>query len=349
MTLTSEEIESLMEAMQDGLLDSSAGGADEASAQSYDLLNPERRLPSALQALDSLHEETADALASILSPRVRKKVTVRCEPSKSLPLRELPPMLVAPTLMARLALSRSSQPGYLLVDQSLARVLMMIAMGADPSSMEDSGADDAKELTKAEMRVISRVLGAFTEAMSKAWRQSLPIRSDIVHIDTASRVAQAIMTDEMIVQTAFDVSDGEDIEGRIQLCLPRGVVEKLAEVTAAQQGKGESADSKRLQNEIGGVQLDLRVELGTARMSFRRLLDLAEGDVIVLQQSESAPLPLLIEGRPKMVGSPQTTGGGVAFVVEGPYVDEAESGFSNLLGERGAKGSAQTGNKRLRN
>lgn len=319
MTLTPEEIESLMEAMQDGLLKAPPRPGEERPAQSYDLLNPERRLPTAMQALDGLHEETAYGLGSFLASRVRRRVSVRCEPSRSLPLQELPPTLASPTLMARLELSRGSQPGFLLIDELLGRKLVLVALGAELGKPGAEELEAESELTRAELRVLARLLQAFTAAMTRAWEPVLPLRAEILGIEPALRVATALMADDMVVQTAFEVNDGDELQGRLQLCLPRGIVEKLAEVAAARTSGGGSQDAKQLRDEIGEVDLDVRVELGATRMSLRRLLQLAEGDVLVLGQGESAPLPVLFEGRPKLLGRPRSAGGGLSVVIEGPW------------------------------
>ena len=51
-------------------------------------------------------------------------------------------------------------------------------------------------------------------------------------------------------------------------------------------------------------------------MTFSRLLELKAGDLLMLDGSETSPLPIYIQGRRKMTGLPRVVGGSMAVVVE---------------------------------
>jgi flagellar motor switch protein FliM len=56
--------------------------------------------------------------------------------------------------------------------------------------------------------------------------------------------------------------------------------------------------------------------MGRAKSTFSRLLDLKVGDLLLLDGSESSPLPIYVQGRRKMTGVPRVVGGNLAVVVE---------------------------------
>jgi flagellar motor switch protein FliM len=58
--------------------------------------------------------------------------------------------------------------------------------------------------------------------------------------------------------------------------------------------------------------------MGRAKLSFSKLLELKAGDLLMLDGSESAPLPIYVQGRRKMTGTPLVVGGSMAVTVEQP-------------------------------
>ena len=58
--------------------------------------------------------------------------------------------------------------------------------------------------------------------------------------------------------------------------------------------------------------------MGRAKLSFSKLLELKVGDLLMLDGSESAPLPIYVQGRRKMTGTPLVVGGSMAVTVEQP-------------------------------
>jgi flagellar motor switch protein FliM len=57
------------------------------------------------------------------------------------------------------------------------------------------------------------------------------------------------------------------------------------------------------------------VQIGRRKLSVNELLNMAVGDVLTLNTSETAPLPVFVQGRPKMTASPRVVGGGMAIEI----------------------------------
>jgi flagellar motor switch protein FliM len=56
--------------------------------------------------------------------------------------------------------------------------------------------------------------------------------------------------------------------------------------------------------------------LGHAALRFEKLLDLTVGDLICLDADEQGSLPIYVQGRQKLSGSPCVNGGSMALRVE---------------------------------
>jgi flagellar motor switch protein FliM len=51
-------------------------------------------------------------------------------------------------------------------------------------------------------------------------------------------------------------------------------------------------------------------------MNFSKMLELKVGDLMILEASESSPLPVYVQGRRKMTGSPRVAGGSLAVMLD---------------------------------
>jgi flagellar motor switch protein FliM len=82
---------------------------------------------------------------------------------------------------------------------------------------------------------------------------------------------------------------------------------------------GSSVDARfsaALAKDLENVSVELRVEMGRTSLSFSKLLDLKVGDLLVLEASEASPLPVYVQGRRKLSGSPRVAGGSLAVALD---------------------------------
>ena len=75
------------------------------------------------------------------------------------------------------------------------------------------------------------------------------------------------------------------------------------------------------------VDLELVVEIGRAPVSYERLLNLGEGDVLLLDSDEGSQLSVNVQGNAKFLGRPTVSGGNLALTVD-TVVDNAEDDLS---------------------
>jgi flagellar motor switch protein FliM len=103
--------------------------------------------------------------------------------------------------------------------------------------------------------------------------------------------------------------------------LPYAAIEPVrARLISPPRVSGASAGrfSEALAREVSQVEVQIRGVLGRAHAKLSSLMDLKVGDVLVLDAEEGAPLPIYVQGVPKLVGIPKVSGGSMALVVEGP-------------------------------
>ena len=56
--------------------------------------------------------------------------------------------------------------------------------------------------------------------------------------------------------------------------------------------------------------------MGRTSLSFSKMLDLKVGDLLILDGGEASPLPVYVQGRKKLSGSPRVAGGSLAVMLD---------------------------------
>ena len=112
----------------------------------------------------------------------------------------------------------------------------------------------------------------------------------------------------------FDVSG--PASGRLQVAIPYATVEPVKKLLTSPPRQGSNVDERfcaALARDLEEVEVELRVEMGKASMNLSHLLELKIGDLLVLDCNETSPLPVYVQGRKKLAGSPRVSNGSLAI------------------------------------
>ncbi|HZD58990.1 MAG TPA: flagellar motor switch protein FliM [Anaerolineae bacterium] len=181
----------------------------------------------------------------------------------------------------------------------------------------------ARCLTEIERGVIGKaakkILVAFSTACSKI-HDGEPV---VEALTTSPEFLQVIPPHEITEVAVFEVVV-EDAIATMSICLPHVMLEPLM----PKAGQAErSATSGRANSDVPGgvriaktlnrVSLPVSVELGRAKISIKRLLQLKPGDVIRLDTPADSDIRVLVNGRVKFYARPGVMGERVAVKTTG--------------------------------
>ena len=165
--------------------------------------------------------------------------------------------------------------------------------------------------------MLKSLLGIFCEAMALGWSDVVRFRPEVVRSEADPRMAMISSPNDLTILCAYEVTGVAT--GRVQLAIPYATVEPFKKSLTSPPRASRTIDARfetAWAKDLHNVEIDLRVEMGRAKMSFSRLLELKAGDLLMLDGSESSPLPIYVQGRRKMTGLPRVVGGSMAVVVE---------------------------------
>ena len=327
--LNPEEISALMSAIEDGRVNPEPQ-APRSQVIPYDLTSRERLLQGQMPALDSIHEQIAAAFGSGLSGRTRLPLRVESSPGTLIALADLGLLLAAPATVCVLDLDFGGAEAVVILEPGLAETLVFAALG---NRMQEEPAA-ASELTPVGKLVLRKLIELLGTAMANAWAPYLPLHPTVSRFETDPRLAVRMAPGgDVAILTSFNLRG--PIAGRIQLALPYTAIQPAKRLLhqAASSARVARGDLVRaaMAAEVEATEVELRAELGRTSLSLAKLLELEEGDLLPLGSDEGSPLPLLVQGREKLLGFPLVVRGGLALRLEGglgapPHAPEASTG-----------------------
>lgn len=321
--LNPEEVDALMSAIQEGRVDPKAADLESGRVVPYDLTSRDRIIRGQMPTLDAIHEQIASVFGSSLAGRTRMRLQASCRPATLMKVADVQTMLAPPSVVAVITMGPSHGDALIVLEDGLADALLAAALGdrkARPEAAQaapDAPAEPRRELTSVEKQVLKRLLAMFTDAMREAWSQVLPFKPEVSRFESDPRLATIAPPQEAAILATFEMSGA--ITGSLQLAVPFAAVEPAKRMLSAQPRSHAGADTRftqALTQELARTPVELCAVLGRAVMTLEQLLSLETGAVLTLDTDEGSPVPILVQGRPKLTGVPRVTGGGIGVVID---------------------------------
>jgi flagellar motor switch protein FliM len=314
--LDGNEVEALMQAIQEGRVAPGAADGSRGPVVPYDLTSQDRIIRGQMPTLDSINDRMASVFGKSLAGRTRLDVRLAATPATLLKFADVGPLLSAPGTVAVLRLGAGHGLALLILEGELGQALLSGALGDRKARPVSATPETRPELTHVERLVLKHLLKIFTDAMALAWAEVLPFKPEVLRFETDMRMVTIANPSDVIILCSFELTGA--IDGRLQLALPYAAVESAKKLLTSPPRLGGQRDARfstALARELEGVEVELRVEMGKRTLNLSQLLGLAVGDVLTLGTSETTPLPVFVQGRPKMTALPRVVSGGMAVEI----------------------------------
>jgi len=307
-----------MQAIQEGRVspDSGEAGASSGPVLPYDLTSQDRIIRGQMPTLDSINDKIASLFGKNLAGRTRLDVRVAATPATLLKFADVGSLLTAPGTVGLMSLGAGHGLALMVLEGELGHALLSGALGDRKARTAPAGGEGHTELTNLEKMVLKHLLGMLSEAMGTAWTGVLTFKPELMRFESDTRLVMIANPSDVIILCSFEITGA--IDGRIQLAIPYSAVEPAKKLLTSPPRLGGQRDQRfatALARELDGVEVELRVQIGRRKLSLNELLNMAVGDVVALNTSETAPLPVFVQGRPKMTASPRVVGGGMAIEI----------------------------------
>ena len=283
---------------------------EDSEHKSYKLYNfrrPDKFSKDNLRALRDIHREFSKAISLVLSGYLRMRVEIEIVSVDQLTYEEFVRSMPSPISVGVFEFEPLS--GQILLGISFEVISCIVnrmlgGIGAiDPQS---------RELTDIEKALAKKVINTIISSLEDAWNTIVPVTGKFISLDDNYQSIQVATAGEIVALLTFEVQISGKHFGLFSLCFPYPVLESVLGHLSTQhifQTKGLVATNDERMKMISKLNLslaDLRVQFGTCNITLDDFLQLAEGDIIKLDNKIEDDLIVKVNGEKKFFARPGT-------------------------------------------
>jgi flagellar motor switch protein FliM len=269
-----------------------------------------------ITTITTVHEAFARRAADALAAQTRAPVHILLRSVRQVTGQEFRDTLNHAVLLAGVALEPLGGVALLTVDQRVAFSLIDRLLGGQgvPSV-------PARELSEIEQSVVENGIAGLLPHLQSAWEPVIRIQPRLEYCQRGDHAAALPSPAAMLVRVTFATNIG-GVEGAMELAIPCLALRSIGDRRAgrhplpprgAQQRAGRRST---LQEALADVRVTITAEIGSTQLPLPRVLALAEGDLIRLDQDgPRRELCLKVAGRPKFRCLPGVVGKRLAVQV----------------------------------
>ncbi len=329
--LSQSEIDNLLA----GIGKEPAAGAKEAPAshkedqdvQSFDFRRPNRVSKNQLRIFQTVHETFSELFSYYLASKLQTQVSIAVSSVDQLFYSEYQLSIGSPTCLYVFNIENTEGRGVLEFSPTLVFGIVERLLGGGSGEP----AKKLRAVTEIEKTLVKGTVEKALQDLQGAWKSVSDLKFSLDRFESESDFLQIAPASEIVLVVSFDVqiSNGNYL---MNLCFPtfslEEVIQQLNLQRAAPVGRSglQKPKSEAIVKNISTTLLPVTVLLGDASITLRDLIELQEGDVILLDSRKDSLLPVKIGSRTKFFSKPGVHEGHKAVKIVRNATEEEQSG-----------------------
>lgn len=277
---------------------SSKLSAGAKNVDAYNFRQPRIFSHDQIRLLNYVHDAFARSLSVFLSDRIRTIVDVRLDEIEQLAYSHYVSSCKTPTALFIADEFVSGQKAVFEVDPSFILFTLEKSLGGTTG-----GPNVARHLSPIERRYMSRLLVDIMQELSNAWGEIAVMTFQEAGFESNAEFIQIIPGSEPVLVSRLRLVVFQK-EYYFHVCYPYLMLRQVLGRTGIKQWLSRSRRDvdagvrDQFTHHLGETPVELRVELGRARLSLADVQNLQIGDVIPLHKGSADELDVFIDDRP---------------------------------------------------
>ena len=303
--LSQSQIDMLLNSMKEG--NSGAAKPEEKKQKEYkkyDFYSPKKFTRERLKILKGIHDNYCRIIVSQLNGILRMNCEIEVISVEEQRYHEFGNSLgendVMVLLYMKLPDDSKNPPIVFHISQLLVTNMIDRMLG---------GEGDASELpveytyTDIELALYERLLGYFSGAFKDSWKNYINLSVENRRLEQSPSMFQEIGIDETIAIIMLEMKI-PNASGYISVCIPGNLLTNIFSIMDKRRNVESAYDNgiansrEIIMEKLRNSALDMKVQLGTAKLSFREVYGLKVDDVIDLNKSKGSDVTLYVAGQP---------------------------------------------------
>ncbi|WP_320171817.1 flagellar motor switch protein FliM [Maridesulfovibrio sp.] len=313
--LQQDEVDALLRGLSGGEVEAEQDIPDDDSGVvSFDLANQDRIIRGRMPVLEIVNDRFARLATNNLANTMRKRVDINPISIDMSKFGDFMRSLPVPTSLSIFKMDPLRGNAILVVDSRLVFALVESFFGGSGSQPKVEGRD----FTPIEQAIVDRVVKIALSNLEDSWRPVHEVHLELVRSEVNPQFAAIVPPSDVVVVITFEV-ELENAIGSLIVCLPYSTLEPIrSKLHASFQSERLEIDHvwvSRFKERLLETPVELLVRLGKTKITGRQLLNLEEGDLLLLDTDEEDLLECEVGGVLKYMGSPGRVKANRAFQI----------------------------------
>ena len=308
--LSQSQIDMLLSSMRSGsdVQTQEAKPAQDENYKKYDFYSPKKFTNDKLKMLKSIYDTYCRMTSSRLSGVFRANCDMKVITVEEQRYHEFNNSMgdndVMELMYLKLPDDSKNLPMMFHITQNLVVNIVDRMLGGEG---DDQDVDAGYTYTEIELALYQNLMQHFSAMFRDAWRNYIPIEVNSTRIFESPSLFQDISLDETVVIVMLEMSF-QNITGYINFCIPGNLLMNIFSLIDKRRSSENIYDNyipeskEIIMNKLRESALDVRVELGTAKLSFRDIYNLKVDDVIDFSKNQSSDVTVYVEQEPWFTG-----------------------------------------------
>ncbi len=321
--LSQEEIDALLSGLEEGKVDTAPEEKKEQDVKPFDFKNYTISARLKIPGLEVINEQLARSLRMQLSTLLREMIDITNLPLQMERFKDFLNKIPVPTSIHIFKLEPLKGHALMVIDATLAFLFIERFLGGETKHIKVEG----REFTPIEQRLIKKMVDLIFIELEKAWKNIYPVKPTYVRGEVNPQFARVLMPEETVVVTGHSL-ELESISGKILFCYSLSTLQPIKDKLYSPYQLEEYIDltwKKTLERYIMSSEVNIRAFLGKGSITLEDLVNLEEGDVIVLDKKVEEPIEVYIEDTLKILGKLGVFKNHIAIQVEKFVTSEEEN------------------------
>ncbi len=295
--LSQEEVDALLKGVN-GDQDENREPEDSSGVRPYNLATQERIVRGRMPTIEIINERFARLLRIGLFNFLHRSAEVSIGPVRVSKYSEFIRNLVVPTNLNLVHMKPLRGTALMVFDPNLVFLLVDNLFGGDGRFHTRV---EGRDFTQTEQRIIQRILDIVFETYAKSWEPVYPVEFEYIRSEMNTQFANIATPNEVVVATTFTIELGP-VSGEMHFCTPYSMIEPIRDIlTSSLQGETLEMDKRWIRlmtQQIQTAEVEIIVDLGVAKSSLGKILNMKVGDVIPI--AVPATVEAKVDGVPVM-------------------------------------------------
>ncbi|SMF34376.1 flagellar motor switch protein FliM [Desulfovibrio gilichinskyi] len=302
--LQQDEVDALLRGLSGGEVEAEQDIPDDDSGVvTFDLANQDRIIRGRMPVLEIVNDRFARLATNNLANTMRKRVDINPISIDMSKFGDFMRSLPVPTSLSIFKMDPLRGNAILVVDSRLVFALVESFFGGSGSQPKVEGRD----FTPIEQAIVDRVVKIALSNLEDSWRPVHEVHLELIRSEVNPQFAAIVPPSDVVIVITFEV-ELENAIGSLIVCLPYSTLEPIrSKLHASFQSERLEIDHvwvSRFKERLLETPVELVVRLGRTKITGRQLVNLEEGDLLLLNTDEEDLVECEVEGVLKYYGIP---------------------------------------------